>query len=121
MVESKMLLMEITRFNHVREIEYLSTLLDVFSKKAFDLSHPNSFLRNNDTELKYIFNFLENHWNSGNRFVITANSTLYTCTSCQGYLGYLQLLAEKHGKIITFKVKAYPEASTINEVKKITQ
>lgn len=43
MVESKMLLMEITRFNHVREIEYLSTLLDVFSKKAFDLSHPTAF------------------------------------------------------------------------------
>ena len=82
------------------------------------MSHPDKFLRNNDTELKYIFDFLANHWNSGDKFVITAKSTLYTCTSCQGYLGYLQLLAEKHGKSITFKIVSNPKATSMVEAKK---
>lgn len=44
------------------------------------------------------------HWNSRNYFKIKAKSTLYTCTSCQGYLVYLQELAAKHGKKIVFEI-----------------
>lgn len=97
------------------------SLLNIFSIKAFDLSHPVKILRNNDTEIKYIFDFLTNHWNSGNKFVINVKSTLYTCTSCQGYLGYLQLLAEKHGKNITFKIISNPEAKSMADAKKLLQ
>lgn len=94
------------------------TDLDIFSRKSFELKSTGDILKNNDTELKYIFNFLENHWNSGNKFVITGRSALYTCGSCQGYLVYLQKLAEKHGKSITFKVMANPEAITMKILKK---
>lgn len=97
------------------------SLFDIFSTKAYDLSHPNPIDRNNDTELKYIFDFLANHWNSGDKFVITAKSTLYTCTSCQGYLGYLQLLAEKYGKNITFNVISNPKATSMSEAKNLLQ
>lgn len=68
--------------------------------------------------MKYIFNFLENHWNSGNKFEITARSALFTCGRCQGYLVYLERLAEKHGKSITFKVLANPNAITMSTLKK---
>jgi thiol-disulfide isomerase/thioredoxin len=94
-------------------------LFDIFTLKAIDRTHPNNIARNNDTELKYIFNFLEQHWNSGTRFEITAASTLYTCTSCQGYLIYLQKLAEKYNKSIVFEVISDPRATTISKTKKL--
>lgn len=94
-------------------------LFDIFTLKAIDRTHPNNIARNNDTELKYIFSFLEQHWNSGSRFKIKAASTLYTCTSCQGYLVYLQKLAEKYNKSIVFEVISDPRATTISKTKKL--
>jgi hypothetical protein len=76
---------------------------EVFNRKAFDFIPKN---RENDTEIKYIFNLLENHWDDGNRFVITLESTLYTCESCQGYLVYLKELAKKSGKTVDIKMIA---------------
>ena len=76
---------------------------EIFKKKAIDVSNRN---RNNDTEVKFIFNFLEEHWDKGNRFVINMESTLYTCTSCQGYFVYLKELAKQEGKILEIKVIA---------------
>ena len=92
------------------------SLFDIFSLKAID---KRKIDRADDTELKYIFTFLENHWGSGDKFIISANSTLFTCTSCQGYLGYLQLLAEKHGKNITFKIVSNPKAKTLKKAKEL--
>ncbi|OCA68928.1 hypothetical protein BBI01_17065 [Chryseobacterium artocarpi] len=77
--------------------------LDKFTKKAIDLSFPDKISRINDSELKYIYNFLANHWNSGDKFVITARSTLDTCTSCQGYLVYLQRLQRSMGKVLLLR------------------
>jgi len=94
-------------------------LFDIFSSKAVDTRRPKPRQRNNDSELKYIFNFLEQHWNTGSEFRIAARSTLYTCTSCQGYLVYLQKLAKKHNKTIIFEVTAHPKAKSMGVTKKI--
>jgi hypothetical protein len=83
--------------------EPLYSKFEAFNKKAIDFIPKN---RRNDTEIKYIFNFLENHWDDGDRFVIQLESTFYTCQSCQGYLVYLKELAKKAGKTIDIKVVA---------------
>jgi hypothetical protein len=71
----------------------------------------------NDTELKFTFNFLEQHWNKGDRFVINMESKLHICSSCQGYLTSLQELAKQNGKIIEFNITAHPDASSIPKLK----
>lgn len=88
---------------------------DVFNKKALDFLKP----RQNDTEIKYLFNLLEHHWDRGNRFVIEMESMLYTCESCRGYLVYLKDLAAKSGKTIEIKVIAHQDAPNIGELKKL--
>lgn len=86
---------------------------DIFKTKAIDI---NGRTRLDDTELKFIFNFLEEHWNKGNRFVINMESTLYTCTSCQSYLVYLKELARQEGKIIDITVISHKGATSTNEI-----
>lgn len=57
------------------------------------------------------------HWNTGNRFVINMESTLYTCTSCQGYLVYLKELAKQEGKILEIKMVANKRAKSTGTLK----
>ena len=100
--------------NEMIEPDY--SKFDFFRKKAVDyVPQP----RENDTELKYIFNLIEEHWSTGNRFVIEMESTLYTCQSCQGYLVYLKELAKQQGKIVEIKVIAHPDATRIPELIKL--
>ncbi|WP_343613841.1 hypothetical protein [Flavobacterium sp.] len=89
---------------------------EIFKKKAIDISKRD---RDNDTEVKFIFNFLEEHWNSGNRFVINMESTLYTCTSCQGYFVYLKELAKQEEKILEIKMIANKRAKDTGILKKL--
>lgn len=72
--------------------------------------------RFNDTELKWIYDFLKNRYQLGNRFEITMNSTLYACTSCRRYLIALKRLVENDGKIIEFKMIAHPMATDFEAV-----
>ncbi|MFW0716800.1 hypothetical protein [Pedobacter sp. N23S346] len=76
-------------------------------------------IRLNDTELKFIFNLLENHWNDGNRIVLTIESTLDICTSCRGYLAYLKTLAKNEGKILDIEIFSNSKATTIDELNKL--
>lgn len=66
--------------------------------------------RLNDTELKFLFNFFENHFHKGNRFAIEIESVLYTCTSCQKYLQAAQAYAKSQGKILDITFIAHPDA-----------
>lgn len=86
---------------------------DIFKIKAIDLDKGP---RDNDTELKFIFNFLEQHWNKGDRFVINMESKIQICSSCQGYITSLQELAKQNDKIIEFNITAHPEAEGIVDV-----
>jgi hypothetical protein len=89
---------------------------DVFNKKAIDFIPKN---RENDTEIKYIFNLLENHWDDGDHIIITLESTLYTCESCQGYLVYLKKLAAKTNKTVDIKVIADRRATRTEKLLEI--
>jgi len=93
--------------------EPLYSKFNVFNKKAIDFIPKN---RRNDTEIKYIFNFLENHWDDGDRFVIQLESTFYACQSCQGYLVYLKELARKAGKTVDIKVIAVEAISGTSDL-----
>ncbi|MDN3548799.1 hypothetical protein [Mucilaginibacter aquaedulcis] len=62
----------------------------------------------NDTEMKYIFNFLEKHYNRGDQFTITLKSILYACDNCKLYLQALQNQAMLDGKILKINFIADP-------------
>ena len=83
--------------------EPIYTKYKAFNLKAIDRIPKN---RRNDTELKFIFDFIENHWDDGNKFRIKLESTYYACESCQGYLVYLKKLAKKNGKVLDIEVTA---------------
>lgn len=87
---------------------------NTFALKAID-DIPQTRL--NDTELKYVFHFLENHWQQGNRFVIEMESTLYACTSCQRYMQALKKYGATQGKTIEFTFKAHPDATSTPKLK----
>lgn len=86
---------------------------EAFVTKAFDKAGRP---RMNDTETKFLFNFFENHFHKGNRFVIEIESGLYTCTSCQKYLQAAQNFAKSEGKILEIKFIAHPKAEGSREV-----
>jgi hypothetical protein len=87
-----------------------------FSKNAYDF---NGSPRVDDTEIKFLYNFFENHYHKGTRFVIEIDSGLYTCTSCQKYLQAAQKFAQTEGKILDIKFIAHPGAKTSGAVFKL--
>lgn len=87
---------------------------EIFKKKAIQSTGRS---RTDDTEIKFIFNLLENHWNKGNKFVINIESTLYACPSCQSYLIYLQKLADKEGKILEINFHSRLNLKDMKKVK----
>ena len=78
---------------------------DIFSIKGIDIDEAGRF---KDAEKKFIFNFINEHWNTGDRFVIELESTIDICSSCEGYLTYLKQLGAKHGKTIEYKIISNP-------------
>lgn len=91
---------------------------EAFTKKAYDIDNR---LRADDTELKYIFNLVENHWDKGNRFVIEMESVLYSCTSCQRYMLALQEYAAANRKEIKFTFAADKRAKRMQKVEEFIQ
>ncbi|WP_125723567.1 hypothetical protein [Flavobacterium ustbae] len=91
---------------------------DAFAKNAFDF-HGRA--RSNDTEVKFLYNFFQNHFHKGNKFVIEIESTLYTCTSCQKYLQAAQNYAKTEGKILEIQFIAHPKADNSVEVFKLVK
>lgn len=87
---------------------------EAFVTKAFDKAGRS---RMNDTETKFLFNFFENHFHKGNRFVIEIESGLYTCTSCQKYLQAAKAFAKSEGKVLEIKFIAHPGAIESKKVK----
>ena len=94
-----------------------NTNFNIFKQKAIDIINKKE--RYDDTELKYVFNFLEKHWNTGNRFEITMESTYYSCQSCQGYMLYLKQLAKQEGKILNITIKSSKDAIDYNTLQEI--
>jgi len=66
-----------------------------------------------------VFNFLETHWNSGNKFKIKIESVLYNCESCQRYMQGLKTYCAKQEKIIEFEFFAHPKAKGMDDVKRV--
>ncbi|MBS7253509.1 hypothetical protein [Flavobacterium branchiicola] len=98
------------RFIPVSDIDKFNA----FVTKALDIDGKGRF---NDTELKYLFNFFENHYSKGNRFVIEIESTLYTCTSCQKFLQAAKIYANSENKILEIKFIAHRDAIRMDNVK----
>lgn len=98
-----------------RDIEDYSRY-NSFNVKAFDLTSSG---RLHDTELKFIYNFLNDYWHTCDRFDIVIESKLYTCASCQGYYSYLKELALKDGKILNITVYSNSKVVGVGDIKKI--
>jgi len=87
----------------------------VFKQQAID---DEGYKRMNDTEMKFIFNFLKESWGKGDHFIIEMESTLKVCSSCEAYLVYLQKLAEQYGKKIEIHLKDNYEIKSFENLKK---
>ncbi|TDQ77461.1 hypothetical protein [Sphingobacterium yanglingense] len=75
---------------------------NAFKAQAIDAEGKK---RLNDTEMKFIFHFLEEAWFQGNRFVIRIESTLKVCSSCEAYMAYLKEVGRQYGKEIEIHLK----------------
>lgn len=74
---------------------------EAFVKGTSDfLGQPRSY----DSELKYIFNFLKNHINKGDEFIIETKNIFKTCGSCRRELVMLEYYLKKQGKKVKFVV-----------------
>ncbi|WP_410220695.1 hypothetical protein [Pedobacter sp.] len=85
----------------------------IFKTKAFDLIGVS---RSYDTELKMIFNLMEDYWHQGDQIELIIESTLEICTSCRGYFAYLKMLAKSEGKTLNIKVISHPSATSIPDL-----
>ncbi|PZU81903.1 MAG: hypothetical protein DI529_15225 [Chryseobacterium sp.] len=88
----------------------------LFAKNAYDNKGRPRF---NETEVKMLYNFINNHYHKGDRFVIEMESVLYTCKNCQKYLQSVQNVAKNQGKIIEFKFVSHPEAESLTVVEQL--
>jgi len=74
---------------------------EVFVKGARDFS---DLPRNYDSEIKYIFNFLKNHINKGDEFVIETQNIFKTCGSCRREFVMLEDYLKLQRKKVKFVV-----------------
>lgn len=72
-----------------------------FSQNAVDYVGR---IRSFDSELKYIFNFLKNHINKGDEFVIETKNIFATCSSCKREFLMLEEYMTSIGKKVKFIV-----------------
>ena len=111
-------------YNAVPSLKNQYNFIDIDNYEKFKLFVKNAYdnkgkARFNETEVKFLYNFYNNHFSKGNRFVIEMESRLYTCKNCQKYLQAAQNVAKSQGKIIEFKFIAHPKAKNIKEIETI--
>lgn len=76
-------------------------------------------LRQFDSELKYIFNFLKKHVNKGDKFVIEVRSTLKVCSSCEREFVMLEKYLTDLGVKVKIKVKANNLIESFEDLRKL--
>lgn len=57
-----------------------------------------------DSEIKYIFNFLKNHMNKGDEYIIETKNIFRTCGSCKREFVMLEDYLHKQGKKVKIVV-----------------
>ncbi|WP_028888315.1 hypothetical protein [Tenacibaculum ovolyticum] len=86
-----------------------------FATGAFDL-HGRS--RKYDSEIKFIYNFLKNHIDKADEFIIETSNIFKTCGSCEKEFVLLKQMLEARGKKIKFVVKTDVEVKGFKELTK---
>lgn len=75
----------------------------VFSQTAFIKDGIKIEKRFFDTEVKLLFDFLENIYEFGESFEIVLNSKIFACESCQRFLVTLFDMANDDGKFVNVR------------------
>ncbi|WP_460220381.1 hypothetical protein [Psychroserpens sp. MEBiC05023] len=82
--------------------EFVKTIDDnKFLENVKDLKGRS---KRNDSEIKFVYEFLVNHIHRADEFVIETKNIYFACTSCQRELIMLKRYAESIGKKIEFKI-----------------
>ena len=79
----------------------------------------NNQARNYDSEIKYIFNFLKNHIDKGDKFVIQTQNIFKTCGSCRREFVMLEDYLKFRGKKVKFVVFSDETIEKTAHLKKI--
>ncbi len=75
----------------------------------------NGRSRKNDSEIKYIYNFLKNHLNKGDYFIIETTNIMTACSSCRRELLMLKELLGDQVKIIVNSIDELEEVRHVEE------
>lgn len=76
---------EIVELSHSGPKKLYNNFLDTVNDPGFKngLEDFNNVKRRNDSEVKYIFNFLQNHAHKGDYFIIESTNVFVACDSCK--------------------------------------
>jgi len=74
-----------------------------FSSGAFDLTGRS---RKFDSEIKFIYNFIKNHYNKADEFIVETSNIFKTCSSCSREFALLQDIMKQNNKKLTIIVKS---------------
>lgn len=82
--------------NAFSKSERSGTITD--SKFLKNVRDSLGYPKNNDSEIKWIYNFLKNHLHTADEFIIETKNIFYACSSCQREFLILQEYVAKMGK-----------------------
>lgn len=86
-----------------------------FVTGAFDLQGRS---RKYDSEIKFIYNFIKNHMDKADEFIIETSNIFKTCGSCEKEFILLKQILEARGKKIKFLVKTDISIEGITKLKR---
>lgn len=108
---------EVIEFSHSGPKKLYDNFLNVVDDPIFrnDLEDFEKIKRKNDSEIKYIFNFLQNHAHKGDYYIIESTNIFVACDSCKREFVTLKKL---FGDKIKIRIKSVDHIAGTTDLEK---